>query len=267
MLQDRFTDLWVDSSGRQQGSRVALIVARNKPHVTVSPDYSTRRGAAKQVEERLIHPLEIGESHLLYLVEVGKETMTVTLIDSNHCPGSVMFLFDGYFGTILYTVFAPDSNICRPTLLLPVPRVRTDSPSHAGGRREYPRYRRPQRRPTQPRRRSTHRKRRDRSGLRVRRTSEPTTILSGTASRGPSSAKRINTVPPTAIGNATPRTGGLFFPAESRTSQQQRIPESNSKHILSDTKTGPNPKIELVVGGKHDFKQSQSQLKKKNGIR
>ncbi|XP_059828693.1 5' exonuclease Apollo-like isoform X3 [Hypanus sabinus] len=56
-----------------------------------------------QVEERLIHPLEIGESHLLYLDEVGKETMTVTLIDSNHCPGSVMFLFDGYFGTILYT--------------------------------------------------------------------------------------------------------------------------------------------------------------------
>ncbi|KAM5162859.1 5' exonuclease Apollo [Callospermophilus lateralis] len=56
-----------------------------------------------QVSKQWIRTLEVGESHVLPLDETGRETMTVTLIDANHCPGSVMFLFEGYFGTILYT--------------------------------------------------------------------------------------------------------------------------------------------------------------------
>ncbi len=51
----------------------------------------------------LVTPLPLHEPVLLPLDETGQETMTVTLFDANHCPGAVMFLFEGYFGRILYT--------------------------------------------------------------------------------------------------------------------------------------------------------------------
>ncbi|XP_069489471.1 5' exonuclease Apollo-like [Ambystoma mexicanum] len=56
-----------------------------------------------QVKKSLICSLELAVGHKIDLDELGLQTMTVTLIDANHCPGSVMFLFEGYFGTILHT--------------------------------------------------------------------------------------------------------------------------------------------------------------------
>lgn len=56
-----------------------------------------------QVKSEWINPLEVGVCHGLPLDDCGMEKVSVTLIDANHCPGSVMFLFQGYFGTVLYT--------------------------------------------------------------------------------------------------------------------------------------------------------------------
>lgn len=51
----------------------------------------------------LIRPLELHSPTLIPLDPSHTEMMTVTTINANHCPGSVMFLFQGYFGNILYT--------------------------------------------------------------------------------------------------------------------------------------------------------------------
>ncbi|XP_015234575.1 PREDICTED: 5' exonuclease Apollo-like [Cyprinodon variegatus] len=74
----------------------------NRP-IYCSPITASLLRLRLQVKEKWIHPLELGEPHLLPLDDIGKEKLTVTLIDANHCPGAVMFLFEGYFGSILYT--------------------------------------------------------------------------------------------------------------------------------------------------------------------
>lgn len=55
------------------------------------------------INPSLIFSIPVGQSTILNLDEIGVEKLTVTLIDANHCPGAVMFLFEGYFGRILYT--------------------------------------------------------------------------------------------------------------------------------------------------------------------
>lgn len=59
--------------------------------------------AKLRVKSELVVGLPLDEPVTINLDEIGEETMTVTLVDANHCPGSVMFLFEGYFGKILYT--------------------------------------------------------------------------------------------------------------------------------------------------------------------
>lgn len=55
------------------------------------------------IDASLISSLETGCSHILYVDSDQIEQMSVTVINAHHCPGSVMFFFEGYFGKILYT--------------------------------------------------------------------------------------------------------------------------------------------------------------------
>lgn len=47
-----------------------------------------------QINPELVVVLDVGSSHVLNDESTG-EYISVTLIDANHCPGSVMFLFQG----------------------------------------------------------------------------------------------------------------------------------------------------------------------------
>lgn len=47
----------------------------------------------KGVDEKLIMELDMNRTHIMRLGE--STTFNVTLIDANHCPGAVMFLFEG----------------------------------------------------------------------------------------------------------------------------------------------------------------------------
>jgi DNA cross-link repair 1B protein len=52
-----------------------------------------------QVPPDFIKELELDKTHVMNFDE--NETFNVTLIDANHCPGAVMYLFEGYFGVVL----------------------------------------------------------------------------------------------------------------------------------------------------------------------
>ncbi|XP_048741545.1 protein artemis-like isoform X4 [Ostrea edulis] len=56
--------------------------------------------------EKFVRTLKVGQPSVIPIPQqesAKTEEVTVTLIHASHCPGSVMFLFEGFDGTVLYT--------------------------------------------------------------------------------------------------------------------------------------------------------------------
>ncbi|KAF4377152.1 uncharacterized protein LOC115714350 [Cannabis sativa] len=102
-------DTWTECSKRK---RYHFLTHAHKDHSTgitahfSFPIYSTSltKALLLQLFPKLHHSMfveiEVGQS---IIVDDSHDSFTVTAFDANHCPGAVMFLFEGKFGNILHT--------------------------------------------------------------------------------------------------------------------------------------------------------------------
>ncbi|KAL7613128.1 hypothetical protein Lser_V15G05935 [Lactuca serriola] len=102
-------DTWTPCSNRK---RHHFLTHAHKDHSqgisthSSFPIYATRLTKSltlncyPQLNESLFVDIEIGQP---IAINDPVETFTVTAFDANHCPGAVMFLFEGTFGNILHT--------------------------------------------------------------------------------------------------------------------------------------------------------------------
>lgn len=57
----------------------------------------------KKIPDSIIQILEVDQTYLIPMDSDKQEMLSVTPLEANHIPGAVMFLFQGYFGNILYS--------------------------------------------------------------------------------------------------------------------------------------------------------------------
>jgi hypothetical protein len=61
------------------------------------------RARYPEMNHEFVTALSLGEHKLFLTVGGERKLLEVTVLDAHHCPGSAMFLFNGFFGKVLYT--------------------------------------------------------------------------------------------------------------------------------------------------------------------
>lgn len=81
-----------------QNFNAATPIFTSSTNTTILPHVARLNGRSLNLK-----PLALNEEHVLARDDLGNESLSVVLIDANHVPGAVMFLFSGCLGNILVT--------------------------------------------------------------------------------------------------------------------------------------------------------------------
>ncbi|XP_050947598.1 uncharacterized protein LOC103499615 isoform X2 [Cucumis melo] len=102
-------DTWTPSSKQK---RHHFLTHAHRDHTTgIVPHFSFPIYSTFLTKSIVLHQFPQLHDSLFVCIEVGQSLVvkdpdgafTVTVFDAHHCPGAVMFLFEGYFGNVLHT--------------------------------------------------------------------------------------------------------------------------------------------------------------------
>eukprot|EP00127_Corallochytrium_limacisporum_P007055 Clim_evm15s241 gene=Clim_evmTU15s241 len=109
------TPIAVDFWGFRPGLKLYFLTHMHADHtgglssswnhgtIFATPDTAALLIHKFRVEPSIVRTFKLGDTIRIPMDPSERVVVQVTAIDANHCPGAAMFLFEGYFGTVLCT--------------------------------------------------------------------------------------------------------------------------------------------------------------------